>query len=159
MYVSTLRMVMGMRGLNQTDIAEIAGVSRQAVSLWLSSPSDFQNVQILHLMKLSGALNVSIDSLARPVPLLSDPETRKTLFTEFCWDRLYPDIDAFFIALSDRQVPALARLVERRGLHEAAALLGETIWKDYEKYRGSIHPARRKECDYLWKLHRGLIAA
>jgi transcriptional regulator with XRE-family HTH domain len=141
------------RGLNQSDISRIAGVSRQAVSLWFSSKSDFQNIPVLHLIKLCGSLNISIDNLVKPVPLLSDPEARKRLFAEFCWDRAYPDIDAFFIALSKHQLPALARLAECRGMYESAHIVGNAAWRDYPKYSRYIHPVKRKECDHLWRLH------
>ncbi|MFH0921242.1 MAG: helix-turn-helix transcriptional regulator [Fibrobacterota bacterium] len=158
MYVSTLQIIMKARGLNQSDISRIAGVSRQSVSLWLSHGSDFQNIQILHLIKLSSALNISIDVLARPMPLLSDPDTRQSLFAEFCWDFLFPDIDTFFVALVKHQLPALGRLVACRGLFESAYLLGSVVWKGYPDYCKYIHPAKKKECDYLWNFHKSRMS-
>lgn len=152
MYASTLRIIMNIRGLNQSAVSRIAGVSRQAVSLWFLSKSDFQNVQILPLIRLSRSLNISIDDLTQSLPLISDRNRRKMLYAEFCWDNLYPNIDAFFIALARRQFPAVSRLVSCRGLFESAAALGGMVWADYSKYRKHIHPARRKECDHIWEL-------
>lgn len=154
MYISMLRILMKIRGLNQSDVARIAGISRQSVSLWFKSGTDFQNIQISPLMKLSDSLNISIDELVRPMPLLNDPDTCKALFTEFCWDRLYPDIESFFTSLTEKRLPAMARLVQCRGLFESACILGESVWQLYDKYRSYLHPAKRKECDYICELHK-----
>jgi transcriptional regulator with XRE-family HTH domain len=159
MYISKLQMIMKSRGINQSDIAKIAGISRQSVSLWFSQDSDFQNIQILHIMKLSEGLNISIDELVKPMPILNDPEKRKSLFTEFCWDYLYPDIGAFFVALLKNEWPAVGRLVTCRGLYESANLLGEIVWDNYHLYSKYIHPVKKKECDHIWKIHPSLIAA
>lgn len=158
MYTSTLQIIMKVRGLNQSDISKIAGISRQSVSLWFTSKSDFQNIQILHLMKLSNTLHISMDELTKPMPLISDKSRRKALFAEFCWDYLYPDVDAFFVALTRHRYPALARMVQCRGMFESAHLLGNIIWKSFLKYCHYIHPARRKECHYIWTLQTGRTA-
>ncbi len=152
MYASTLRLIMKIRGLNQSAISKIAGVSRQAVSLWFISKTDFQNIQVLPLINLSRSLNIPLDDLTRPIPQLSDQNKRKDLYAEFCWDYLYPDIEAFFTALARFQSPALARLVSCRGMYESAHAAGGRVWTDYPKYRQHIHPARRKECDHIWEL-------
>ena len=157
MHASTLRIIMKVRGLNQSAVSKIAGVSRQAVSLWFISQSDFQNIQIRPLIKLSRSLNISIDDLTQPMPLLSDQNLRMMLYVEFCWDSLYPDIEAFFIALARYQLPAMARLVACLGMFESAYILGDRVWVDYSKYRQYIHPARRKECDHIWKFRPNRI--
>ena len=156
MYSSTLRIIMKVRGLNQSAVSRISGVSRQAVSLWFVSKSDFQNIQILPLIKLARSLNISIDDLTQSVPLLCERSIRTALFAEFCWDYLYPDIEAFFTALARHKYPAVGRLIECRGMFESAYILGRRVWTNYSKYRQYIHPARRKECDHIWNLRPNL---
>jgi transcriptional regulator with XRE-family HTH domain len=157
MNINTLKMLMKIRSMNQSDIAKIAQVSRQSVSLWFASGSDFQNIQVLHLLRLSQALGISMDEFASPIPVFNDPDKCRSLSAEFLWDRLYPDLHAFFIALARRKYQAVARLAECRGLYESARVSGNIVWKEYPKYCRYIHPAKRKECDYIWKLHANRI--
>jgi transcriptional regulator with XRE-family HTH domain len=72
MNINTLKIIMEIRNLNQSEIAKIAGISRQSVSLWFSSDSEFQNIKVLHLLRLSMALKISMDDLVCPMPVLNN---------------------------------------------------------------------------------------
>lgn len=157
MYISTLNMIMKIRGLNQSAISKMSDLSRQAVSFWFSSETDFQNIQILHLIELSKSLNIRIDDLTKPMPVINDQNKQEALYAEFCWDYLYPDIESFFFALTESKHPAIARLVECRGLYESAYILGNIVWKKYHLYCRYIHPARRRECTHIWEIHQNRI--
>jgi len=155
MYVSTLSIVMQLRDLNQSDIARLAGTSRQAVSLWFKSSSDFQNIRMIHGLKLARELGVGLDELTIPFTI---PDAQD-LFIEFCWDRLYPSIAQFLVAVVNLEARALARLVQCRGLYEGASIAGPEAWARYHEYRKYLIPARRKETDHLWTLHTNLMKA
>lgn len=151
MNVSTLSTLMKARGLSQSDLARRAGVTRQAASLWFRSADPRQvNVQSRHLEKLSQVLAVSMDDLARPLPALADESTKSSLETALLWDRLFPSLDDFAIAVARGEERALARLVQVYGLYAAERMAGRRVWKDFPRYKRHIHPVRRRELERLW---------
>ncbi|MBI4231478.1 MAG: helix-turn-helix transcriptional regulator [Planctomycetes bacterium] len=148
-----------MKRLSQSDLARMAGVSRQAVSLWLrgtegKGANDPVEVRSSHLVALARAAGVSVDDLVDDLPLLGDPETRADVETEMLWDRLYPGLIAFAAALAGREPAAVARLVQVRGMYGAAAVLGESIWNGFDGYKRFLPPVRRRECQRLWDLRQ-----
>ena len=56
------------RGLNQSDLARLAGVSRQAVSLWFKQEGDFININSRNLDRLCRGLGISPDELLNGLP-------------------------------------------------------------------------------------------
>lgn len=145
MYRTTLEVLCKLRGLSQADLSRMAGVSRQAVSLWFKSKEPKLNVQSKHLENLSKALEIKIDSLLDPLPFLN-------LNTWLLWDRLYPSVEDFGVALVKGELRALARLVESYGLFKSANLMGKIIWKKFLNYKKFIPPVRRKQCETLCRI-------
>lgn len=151
MNVHTLSTLMKARGLSQSDLARRAGVTRQAASLWFKSDDPRQvNVQSRHLEKLSRALSVSMDELARPLPVLGDESAQGSLETALLWDRLFPSLDDFAIAVARGEERSLARLAQVYGLYAAGRMAGRRVWKDFPRYKCHIHPVRRRELERLW---------
>lgn len=150
-------MIAKLRDISQSNLSLAAGVSRQAVSLWFRAPDPSSvNIQSRHLESLGRALGLSIDELARPLPVLGDPALRARLETAFLWDRLFPALDDFAIAVAQGDPRALARLVEIVGLYAAEQMAGRQIWLKFDAYEKYIPPARRRELERLWKLESSL---
>ena len=105
---------------------------------------------------LDAGLGSSRAELLQPVPGLEGPAEERRLYAEFCWDRLYPDIHRFLVALADAQPRAVARLVECRGIYEAAAVIGDQVWSGYRDFRRLLPPGRRAVVDTVWKIHHDL---
>ncbi len=150
MNVETLKTIARARGLKQSDVARLAGVSRQAVCLWWCQAGEV-NVQFKHLRRLATALGVSLDDLAKPLPLLDDEHARAEAETALLWDRIYPDLPTFAAALLEGEAPALARLVQAYGLFGAERILGKRVWRDFQHYRRLIPPTLRTKYDTVWK--------
>jgi transcriptional regulator with XRE-family HTH domain len=150
MVITTLRSICRAKNLNQSDVARIAGVSRQAVSTWFkAAESGSANIQTRHLMALSEGLGVPAQVLLEPLPGLTREE-RARWRTTLLWDNLYPDLDAFVLGLARGEDRALARLVDRVGLYRAASIAGGAVWKRFSAYRRHLHPARRSGLERLW---------
>lgn len=149
MHLQTLKAIATIRHLNQSDLARAAGVSRQRISQWMqqSSSDGFVNVQTKHLMSIAKALDISPDSLLRPLPLLCDEQSLQRETARLLWDKLYPDLMSLLVAVLERQPQALARVVQIYGLYSSAKLFGERVWRDFSKYKQFIHPVRRKELE------------
>ena len=47
------------------------------------------------------------------------------------WDRLYPDLDDFAIALNASDPKAIGRFVEVDGLFATEKTLGKSVWKNF----------------------------
>lgn len=154
--MSVLKAAMAKKGYRRADVANAAAVSRQAVSLWFAAEGDFRNVHVANLLNLSAGLGIAPAELLEPLPGLQDPVAEKRLYAEFCWDRSYPDIYRFLVALAARQPRAVARLIESRGIFEAAAVLGEHVWEAYPDLRARLPAARRAVVDAVWKIHHDL---
>ena len=156
MNMRTLRVICKLKHLSQSDIARMAGVSRQATSLWFKESTTI-SVQSTHLQKLSYALHIKIDDLMNPLPLIEDKEYVSSLKASLLWDRLYPDFEDFIIALVQKNARATARLVEVYGLFQASTLVGNVVWKNFQKYKKYLPPVRRKQCEQLWNLQQNLV--
>ena len=154
--MSVLKTAMAKRGYRRSDVAKAAAVSRQAVSLWFSGHGDFRNLHVANLMSLGAGLGIAPAELLQPLPGLGDPVEERRLYAEFCWDRSFPDIFRFLVALADLQPRAVARLIECRGIYEAAEALGAQVWRGYPEFRRLLPPARRTVVDAVWKIHHDL---
>jgi len=154
--VRTLEALLKARGWTRAELARRVGLSRQAVSLWFRGEQ--ANLQGRHLIRLSRVLGVSVESVAERLPCF-EPKTRDQLRATLLWDRAYPDLDDFVVALLARDPRALGRFVEVYGLFAAEAALGPFVWKGFPGYKRHIHPARRAEFETLWAWHERRTAA
>ncbi len=133
--------------MSQSELGRRTGVSRQAVSLWLRS--GVASLQGRHLVKVSQALGLTVEQLVQPLPCL-EPGVHDRMRATLLWDRLYPGLDDFAIALNHKQPRAIARLVEVHGLYGAAKVLdSRSVWGEFARYSRFIHPARRKQLEIL----------
>ena len=135
------------KNLTKADVADIAGVSRAAVTKWFKSKTGWANVESKSILKLADSLKLSPDIFLQPTADMAPLQTR------FLWDRLYPDMEHFIEALLQNRLPAIARLVQVLELHEAIAILGKKVIRRFEQYKKFIKPARRKELEVLWPLY------
>lgn len=150
MHVRTLEALLKIRGLSRAELARRVGISRQAVSLWFRQEE--VNLQSRHLLRLGEVLGVPVEDLAKPLPCF-EPETLGALRATLLWDRLYPDLDDFAVALTTFDPRAIGRFVEVYGLYAAEKTLGASVWQDFPTYKRYIHPARRRELETLWAWH------
>jgi transcriptional regulator with XRE-family HTH domain len=154
--VKTLDALRKARGWTQSELARRVGVSRQTVSLWYRQQE--ADLHGRHLVRLAQVLGVPVEDLGRPLPCF-DPATHARLRATLLWDRLFPDLDDFAIALIAGDGRALGRLVEVYGLFAAEATLGPHVWSEFPRYKRYIHPARRLELETLWTWHERRRAA
>lgn len=154
--VRALEALLKARGLTRAELARRVGVSRQAVSLWFKQ--DTAELKSRHLVRLSEVLGVPVEELVRPLPCF-DADTHAELRATLLWDRLYPDIDDFAVALVASEPRAVARLVQVYGLYASEKMLGASVWTDFPVYMRHIHPARRSELETLWTWHESREAA
>ena len=157
MEVPSLQTIGRAKNLNRSDLARAAGVSRQAVSLWFRAAGQGDAVAIRsdHLAQLSHNLGVAPALLLGPLGGLTT-EGRARLRAAFLWDSLYPDLDAFLIALADNEPKALARLVDRVGLFKAAKIAGDAVWTMFCSLKKYLRPQRAHELEQLWTLQQNL---
>ncbi|MBI2026985.1 MAG: helix-turn-helix transcriptional regulator [Deltaproteobacteria bacterium] len=153
MNVQTLTIICKLKHLSQSDISRMAGVSRQAVSLWFKPPQ-MTNIKSNHLESLSRALDVSADSLLKPVAHDKNSQAWKRMNVLLLWDKLYPSLEDFVIALIRSENRALARLVETYGLYTAHNLIGSIVWNKFQKYKKYLPKVRQHQCEQLWNLHK-----
>jgi transcriptional regulator with XRE-family HTH domain len=151
----TLRAHMKARGWNQSELARQVGISRQAVSLWFRQGEQV-GLRGAHLLRLGEVLGLPVEEIARPLPCFGDDHDR--LEAELLWDRLYPDLDDFAIAVAKGELSAVARLVEVYGLFASAKVAGDWIWEAFLTYQRFIHPARRRALRRLAEWHGNRIA-
>ncbi len=156
MQVRTLEALLKARGLSRSELARRVGVSRQAVSLWFQQEDP--NLQGRHLLRLNEVLGVSVEELVEPLPCF-EPDTYPRLRANLLWDRLYPDLDDFAVALNGSDPRAVGRFVEVYGLFAAEKTLGRSVWKNFPGYKRHIHPARRRELETLWAWNKSRKAA
>ena len=91
-----------------------------------------------------------------PAYFLTPNKNLEQYRTRYLWDYLYPDMNLFLQALTEKRSPALARLVQVSGFRASIQIIGKTVvnkFKDYAKY---IHPIRRKELEILWPLYHSV---
>jgi transcriptional regulator with XRE-family HTH domain len=138
---NTLASMLKARGWSQSELARRVGVSRQAVSLWFRV--GVASVRSSHLFKVSEALEVPAESVARPLPGFGKDHDR--LKATFLWDSLYPDLDDFAIAVNAWRPEAVARLVQVSGMYVSERLLGVSVWRRFDEYGHYIHPVRRQQ--------------
>lgn len=153
MYLQALKKIMKERGLRKADVARLAGVSRACVTRWFrlaAKQKGWVNVESGTFRRLQRALNISPDFL------LASPINPASFQTRFLWDRLYPNMEAFVKGVQNQQEPALSRLVEVLGFHEASAIAGEAVLKKFPQYKRRIKPIRRKELESLWPLYHSM---
>ena len=156
MNVRTLEALLKARAWTRAELARRVGVSRQAVSLWFRGQE--ANLQSRRLIRVSQALGVSVEDLVHPLPCF-EPEAHARLRATLLWDRAYPDLDDFAVALNARDPRALGRFVEVYGLFAAEASLGSFVWGEFPNYKRHIHPTRRLELETLWAWHENRKAA
>ena len=154
--VKTLGALLKARGWSRAELARRIGLSRQAVSLWFRSEE--ANLQGRHLLRLGRVLGVAVEELAMPLPCF-DAQTHAQLLATLLWDRVYPDLDDFALALNAGDPRAVGRFVEVYGLFAAEATLGSSVWGEFPEYKRHVHPARRLELETLWVWHESPKAA
>lgn len=149
MYLQALKNIMISRGLNRADVAKLAGVSRAAVSKWFRQGEEtgIVNVETKTIFELARTLKLTPDLF------LKERENLSAYETEFLWDRLYPDMEHFLKAVADGRLPALARLVQVLGFHQAGAVAGKKIISLFNKYKKNIDPVRRRALEAVWQLY------
>ena len=153
MNTQVLQIILKLRGLSQSDLARMAQVSRQAASLWFKKEVNI-NIQSSHLSKLAKALNLKIDDLCDPLPLLEETSQKKELEVSLIWDHLYPSLQDFVIALVQKKPRALSRLVETYGLFQSEKIIGKMVWTKFHEYKKNLPPIKRKQCEQLWNLNQ-----
>ena len=149
MYLQNLKNLKVARQLSDADIAKHAGISRAAVHKWFvtKAPEHWVNVETRTLIKLAEALKIS------PAYFLQ-PRSELALYqTEFLWDRLYPNMETFALALKEHQLPALARLTQILGFYEAKLVVGIVAVSQFQHYKKFIKPIRRQQLEVLWPLY------
>lgn len=156
---------MKLRTLSQSDISRLAGVSRQAVSLWLDSGrGSFDSrdktravgdvdIRSSVLLRLSDKLRLSPERLSKPIVSPQLEKRLGELEVTFLWDQLYPSVMEFCIGIVRHESRALGRLVQNLGLYESAKIVGSKIWRMFPEYRQYIIPARREQCEKIWELY------
>lgn len=153
--IQTLKSFARVRGLSQSDLARAAGVSRQTVSHWFSQEHEV-SLLAKHLGNLARFLDVSVEVLSSPLPILGNAAERKKWETELLWDRLYPDLETFLAGLARGQRQALARLVQVVGLYQGEKIAGKQVWRKFPVYGRLIHPAYRSRAEIVWKTAQSL---
>src|SRR5690242_10277910 len=121
MNVATLDLLARARRMNQSDIARLSGVSRQAVSKWFKAAGGHVDIRSGHLEKLAAGLGVPMECMLHELPGL-DPSSRVRLETQLNWDHAFADLGAFLADAVRGNEKAVARLVEAFGLYQAAKL-------------------------------------
>lgn len=155
MNIQTLRALAKVRDKRASDIARMAGVSRQAVSKWMKAGAHAAiSVRSQNLQHLADGLGIRADELLRSLPVLDDHALRSAYETIFLWDRLYPGLEDFAIALVRGNEAALARLVQVFGLYKSANVAGPQVWRRFPFYKKHIRPIRREQLERLWKLRQ-----
>ncbi len=155
-----LELFMKVKNYSQSDIARMAGVSKQAVSKWFASKKFNAQPRLNFLLKICEQTGLSLNELITPIPELSEKNGRKRLEALLLWDKLFESLEDFFIALCRHNPQALARLVQTMGMFNSVKILGRhgrrVIFLEFEKYKKYLHPRRRQECELLCDLQKNL---
>jgi transcriptional regulator with XRE-family HTH domain len=146
MYLQHIINIMNFRRLSGAQLAQRCHLSRAAVSKWFASPDDFINVETQTARTVAQVLDIPLPRLFEPIQRLSQFET------SFLWDRLYPSMETFVMAVMREDPVAMARFVQVLGLFKAEAVLGKKIVAAFPNYKHHIKPARRKGLEILWPL-------
>lgn len=153
MNIQVLNNIINSKKWSRADLARMAHVSRAAVTKWFhqGEKSGWANVETNTLFQLAASLKI------QPGLLLTKPVDWASIQTRFLWDRLYPDMESFLLALERERPQALARLVQVLGFREARQIIGKKAVVQFEKYKKQIKPARRNELEILWPLYNSQI--
>jgi transcriptional regulator with XRE-family HTH domain len=152
-----LKTISKLRRVNQSGLAKMTGLSRQAVSNWFKTPPGIDvNTHTPILKHLAAGLHVKAEDLLQPLPVLDDPVSTRQLETALLWDALYSDLSDFSIALVRGEAAALARLVQIFGLYAASKIAGRKIWDRFPDFKRSIRPVRREQLERVWQFHQTL---
>lgn len=156
MSIETLRILMSARRLSQSELARLASVTRQTVSRWFAvgkhTGQDEVNIETKTLRRISDALGIGADDLMSSAEI----HEKSKFETALLWDRAYGSLEEFAVALARRELRAVARLVQVYGMYASEKIVGQTVWRDFERYAKYMHPARRGECGKLCRLHQNL---
>src|SRR3989338_2190618 len=148
MYLQQLKNIIYEKGFRRADIARMTGVSRATVTLWFQREKEgWVNIESSTLLKLAQSLNVP------PEIFLQKRENLFPLQTRFLWDHLYSSMESFVEALSQKRLPALARLIQVLGFAESKNVVGSVIINFFDNYKKFIKTVRRKELERLWPLY------
>lgn len=131
-------------GLRQSDIARLCGVTRAAVSKWFKAVGGICNIETRTLINLAHGLGLPPDVLLKECDDLSGLQTR------FLWDRLFPSMEAFALALTRGNLIAMARLVQVAGFRAGVKIAGKKAVTLFPRYNKYLKPARRRELEVLW---------
>lgn len=140
---------MAERNLRKASLSRMAGVSRAAVTKWFKNPSPqgWVNVESRTLYSLASGLKVAPEVFLRQVPSFDH------LAPRFLWDGLFPTMELFLVAAGRGDPPALARLVQVLGFHDASQIVGKRILSLFDHYKKFIKPARRRQLEILCPLY------
>lgn len=156
MNMATIGFIASVRNLNHSQLANLCGVSRQAVSLWFKNEGEV-SLRSNHLNALIKALKSRYNILNSPLPLIEDFQERHKVETQLLWDSLYPSLAAFLSALWKKDQRALARFVQVYGFFEAEKVVGKKkTWDEFNEYKRFIKPPRRKILEVIWKKQKEL---
>lgn len=149
MYLQSIKNIKKIKSLNDANLARMAGVSRAAVHRWFADrePGGWVNVETATVIRLADSLRLD------PSFFLKKRKYLEPHKTQFLWDALYPDLESFCLALTQNQKPALARLVQVLGFHEAYFVAGKKVLTGFEHYKKFIKPVRCKQLEVLWPLY------
>ena len=106
MDLATLKTIAKRKRVSQSELARLAGVSRQAVSKWFRNERSVAQIRSTHLRALANGLGVPSDLLLGGLPGLQAAD-REELEAGLLWDRAYPDLDSLLCALVDEQPQAV----------------------------------------------------
>ena len=151
MHLGALKLLVAAKDWNQSQIAKMSMVSRQAVSLWFKSEKNSVDIHSSHLIALSDAAGCQIRNLVRAPAGLENPTQRQELENYYNWDRSYKSIESFLVLVARGDLRALSRLVERSGIFVAASIVGVEIWEKFHEYKNFLPPQKRKAAELLWK--------
>jgi len=149
MYFQQLKNLLYKNSLTKSDLARLAGVTRAAVTRWFYDGADdgFINLESETIKKIAEGLQIS------PEVLMTVSEDLSGYQTWYLWDHLYPNMEAFVLALTQLRLPAIARLVQVKGFYQALQVIGKKAVTLFPKYKQLIKPARRKELEILWPFY------
>ena len=150
MYWQRVKTLMVARGLRPASLARLAGVSRAAVTKWSreGKKTGWVNAEVNTLRRLARGLGITPDVLLQECDHLSAWKT------SFLWDRLYPDMEHFLVAVARGELPALARLVDILGFSQAEKVAGRKILTTFLRYKRFLRPPRREALEKLWPLYQ-----
>ncbi len=147
MLAENLELIAQVKGLRQSDLARAAGVSRQAVSLWMKQRGpDGISARVPNMIRLAGNLGIEVQDLVVPLPDLAEHEA------SLIWDGLYPSVPSLVVACLRGEGRALARMVQVHGLLVTTKLFGRKSLTSFPDYKRHMHPVRRKQSEQVWKI-------